>query len=152
VRRSCLTASASPSTGPTTSVVELASRGVSVELIDPRTLVPFDFDTVAASVRKTGRLLVVQEAAFPGSRGATLAAWVANNLFDCLECGPGVLGVPEVPVPFAAGLETEWLPGRSRITERVLGMVSGNPSAPALLGSTGDRVPHRRNRRRRRGA
>jgi pyruvate/2-oxoglutarate/acetoin dehydrogenase E1 component len=105
---------------------ELAGQGVSVEIIDPRTLVPFDFDTVAASVRKTGRLLVVQEAAFPGSWGATLAAWVAHNLFGALTCGPSVLGVPEVPAPFAATLETEWLPGRARITERVLGMVTGD--------------------------
>ena len=51
---------------------DLAARGVSVEIIDPRTLVPFDFDTIAASVRKTRRLLVVQEAPFPGSWGATL--------------------------------------------------------------------------------
>ena len=75
---------------------DLAARGVSVEIIDPRTLVPFDFDTIAASVRKTRWLLVVQEAAFPGSWGATLAAWVASNLFDSLACGPSVLGVPEV--------------------------------------------------------
>ncbi len=106
------------------SAEDLASQGVSVELIDPRTLVPFDFDTIAASVRKTGRLLVVQEAAFPGSWGATLAAWVANNLFGDLHCGPSVLGVPEIPAPFAAAMEAEWLPGRAKITERVLGMVS----------------------------
>jgi pyruvate dehydrogenase E1 component beta subunit len=103
---------------------DLAGQGIFVELIDPRTLVPFDFDTIAASVRKTGRLLVVQEAAFPGSWGATLAAWVANNPFDDLTCGPSVLGVPEVPAPFAAAMETEWLPSRAKITERVLGMVS----------------------------
>jgi pyruvate/2-oxoglutarate/acetoin dehydrogenase E1 component len=72
--------------------------------------VPFDFDTIAASVWKTGRLLVVQEAAFPGSWGATLAAWVASNLFGSLARGPSVLGVPEVPAPFAAALESEWLP------------------------------------------
>jgi len=107
---------------------DLAAHGVSVEIIDPRTLVPFDFDTIAASVRKTGRLLVVQEAAFPGSWGATLAAWVASNLFDSLACGPGVLGVPEVPAPFAAPLESEWLPSRGRITDRVLRLL-GQPPA-----------------------
>ena len=106
---------------------DLAARGVSVEIIDPRTLVPFDFDTIAASVRKTRWLLVVQEAAFPGSWGATLAAWVASNLFDSLACGPSVLGVPEVPAPFAATLESEWLPGRGRITDHVLRLV-GQPA------------------------
>jgi pyruvate dehydrogenase E1 component beta subunit len=90
--------------------------------------VPFDFDTIAASVRKTGRLLVVQEAAFPGSWGATLAAWVASNLFGSLARGPSVLGVPEVPAPFAAALESEWLPSRGRITDHVLSLLGLPPA------------------------
>jgi pyruvate/2-oxoglutarate/acetoin dehydrogenase E1 component len=119
---------------------DLAARGVSVEIIDPRTLVPFDFDTVAASVRKTGRLLVVQEATFPGSWGATLAAWVASNLFGSLACGPSVLGAPEVPVPFAATLESAWLPSRDRITGhvlRLLGGGTGGGAVPVPAGSAG---------------
>jgi len=110
------------------AAADLAARGVSAEIIDPRTLVPFDFDTIAASVRKTGRLLVVQEAVFPGSWGATLAAWVAGNLFGSLACGPSVLGVPEVPAPFAASLESEWLPGRDRITAHVLRLLGLPPA------------------------
>jgi len=122
------------------AAAELADQGVSVELIDPRTLVPFDFDTIAASVRKTGRLLVVQEAAFPGSWGATLAAWVATNLFDSLACGPSVLGVPEVPAPFSADLETAWLPGRARIVARVLSLLAPRPAVPEQ-GPAADRDP-----------
>ena len=139
---------------------DLAARGVSVEIIDPRTLVPFDFDTIAASVRETRRLLVVQEATFPGSWGATLAAWVASNLFDSLACGPSVLGVPEVPAPFAATLESEWPPGRGRITDHVLRLVGqpagddvqpvGGGRAAAGLGSRHERIPDRGHRRRRR--
>ena len=63
-----------------------------------------------------------------GSWGATLAAWVASNLFDSLACGPSVLGVPEVPAPFAAALESEWLPSRGRITDHVLRLL-GQPPA-----------------------
>jgi acetoin:2,6-dichlorophenolindophenol oxidoreductase subunit beta len=114
------------------AAADLAARGVSVEIIDPRTLVPFDFDTVAASVRKTGRLLVVQEATFPGSWGATLAAWVASNLFGSLACGPSVLGAPEVPVPFAATLESAWLPSHDRITQRVLSLLSQPPPGDGI--------------------
>jgi pyruvate/2-oxoglutarate/acetoin dehydrogenase E1 component len=49
---------------------------------------------------------------------------VANNLFNDLHCGPSVLGVPEIPAPFAAAMESEWVPSRAKITERVLSMVT----------------------------
>jgi hypothetical protein len=66
-----------------------------------------------------------------------LAAWVASNLFDSLACGPSVLGAPEVPVPFAATLESAWLPSRDRITRhvlRLLGQGTGGGAVPVPAG------------------
>ena len=61
----------------------LAGEGISVELIDPRTLVPLDVATVGASLERTGRLLIVQESPFGGSWGATLIASLCSTTSSC---------------------------------------------------------------------
>lgn len=88
----------------------LMSEGISAELIDPRTLSPFDWSAVFESVAKTGRLLVVQECPFAGSWGASVAAKVASERFETLRAGPAVISAPDTPIPFAGSLEGRWIP------------------------------------------
>ncbi len=102
----------------------LAADGVSVEVIDPRTLVPFDTDTLVASVRKTGRLLVVDEAYLNFGIQAEVIAAVTERAFDALKAAPRRLGNPNVPVPFAPPLQDEVLPGQARIEAVIREMLS----------------------------
>ncbi len=101
----------------------LASEGVSVEVIDPRTLVPFDVETVVESVRKTRRLLVVDEAYLPCGIQGEVIAQVVERAFDALVAAPRRLGNPGVPVPFAPPLEAAVLPDRARIAAAVRDLV-----------------------------
>lgn len=94
---------------------ELAADGISIEVIDPRTLVPFDTETIVQSVRKTGRLLVVDEAYLNFGIHSEVIATVSEQALDALEAPPRRIGNPNVPVPFAPPLEDEVLPGYGRI-------------------------------------
>ncbi len=102
----------------------LAAEGVSVEVVDPLTLVPFDVDTIVASVRKTGRLLVVDEAYQGFGIQAEVIAAVTERAFDALKVAPRRLGNPGVPVPFAPPLEREVLPGQARIEAAIRAMLA----------------------------
>lgn len=82
----------------------------SLEVIDLRSLVPLDIDTVIASVRKTGRLLVVHEAVQDFGAGAEIAARIADELFDELRAPVRRLGAPSVPIPFSPELERLAIP------------------------------------------
>lgn len=94
---------------------QLVAEGIGVELIDPRTLVPFDHETVAASLRKTSRLAVVQEASHGGSWGATLISHASQHHFELLDAPPMLIGADETPVPYSGPLEEAWLPSVDRI-------------------------------------
>ena len=95
----------------------LAAEGVAAEVIDPRTIVPFDLDTVTASVAKTNRLICVQESSQGGSWGATLiASLVAENL-ELLDAPPIIVGGDETPIPYSGELEAAWLPSPERIAQ-----------------------------------
>lgn len=97
----------------------LAETGVSVEVIDPRTLVPFDFATVAESLARTNNLLIVQEAPASGSWGASLIARLAHDCFDLFDSPPSLLAADNTPVPYAAALEDAWMPSSDRIAARI---------------------------------
>ncbi len=103
----------------------LARDGISVEVVDPRTLVPLDAETIVASVRKTGRLLVVDEAYLSFGVQAEVIALVTENAFSALRCAPRRLGNPGVPVPFAPPLEAAVLPGPTRIEAALRELVAG---------------------------
>jgi acetoin:2,6-dichlorophenolindophenol oxidoreductase subunit beta len=96
---------------------ELASEGASVEVIDPRTLVPLDVDRIRASVRKTGRLIVVDESAPTCSMAAEIATTIAEDWETCRALRAPVRRVcmPAVPVPFSPPLEDFVLPDQARI-------------------------------------
>jgi pyruvate dehydrogenase E1 component beta subunit len=98
---------------------ELAESGIDVEVIDPRTLVPLDLETIVASVRHTHRLVVAHEAVRTGGFGAEVAALVQEAAFDDLDGPVGRVGAPFAPVPFSPPLEDEYVPGRAEIAEAV---------------------------------
>ena len=83
----------------------LAEQGLGLEVIDLRSLWPWDQEMVFASVRKTGRLLVVQEAVRVGGFGAEVAATVAEQLAADLRAPVRRLGAPRVPIPYSRPLE-----------------------------------------------
>jgi acetoin:2,6-dichlorophenolindophenol oxidoreductase subunit beta len=93
----------------------LAGDGVQAEVIDPRTLVPLDIDTIAASVRRTGRAVVAHEAVTTGGFGAELTARIQQEAFDCLEAPIQRVGAPFEPVPVSPPLEDDYRPDASDI-------------------------------------
>ena len=103
----------------------LAADGVSVEVVDPRTLVPLDGETIVGSVRKTGRLLVVDEAYLTCGIQAEVIALVTERAFGALRTAPRRLGNPGVPVPFAPALEAAVLPGPPEIASAIRDMLAG---------------------------
>src|SRR5713101_1443620 len=88
----------------------LAEEGIELEVIDPRTLVPFDEQTIVDSVKKTGRLIVSHEAYTRNGYGAEILSRVVEAAFDYLDAPPLRVCARDVPVPYAAVLETAALP------------------------------------------
>jgi pyruvate dehydrogenase E1 component beta subunit len=97
----------------------LARAGISVEVIDLRTLLPLDMATIAASVAKTHRVLITHEAVRNGGVGAEIAARIGTELFDELDAPVLRVGSPFAPIPFAPELERALLPGNSDIVRGV---------------------------------
>ena len=93
----------------------LAGDGIEAEVIDPRTLVPLDLDTLARSVRRTGRAVVAHEAVTAGGFGAELAAQLQAAAFDYLEAPIQRVGAPYTPVPVSPSLEDAYRPGADDI-------------------------------------
>jgi len=89
---------------------ELAKEGISAEVIDPMTLVPFDKETVINSVKKTGRMVVVHEAHRTAGWGAEVAAMVTEEAFRYLDAPPVRLGAAACPLPFNVELENAATP------------------------------------------
>jgi pyruvate/2-oxoglutarate/acetoin dehydrogenase E1 component len=88
----------------------------SLEVIDLRSLVPLDWETILASVRRTGRLLIVHEAVQDFGAGAEIAARVGGELFDELRTAVRRIGTPSVPMPFSPDLERSLLPTSKAIS------------------------------------
>lgn len=97
----------------------LAGEGVSVEVIDPRTLVPLDLETIGASLDRTNRLVIAQECSHDGSWGATLVSRLMADRFEMLDAPPLIVGGDETPIPYAGGLEELWIPSVERIADGV---------------------------------
>jgi pyruvate/2-oxoglutarate/acetoin dehydrogenase E1 component len=96
---------------------KLAADGISLEVVDPRTLSPLDEETILNSVKKTHRLLIVhEEVKFAGS-GAEIAAMVAEKAFDYLDAPIVRVGAPFTPVPFSPALEQEFIPSEEKIIQ-----------------------------------
>ncbi len=94
---------------------KLAAEGISVEVIDPRTVAPLDVDTVLESVHKTGRLLVVDETFQPCGIGAEIAAQVVDKAFDDLDAPIRRLNGAHAPTPYSPTLEEAVVPTEASI-------------------------------------
>ncbi len=94
---------------------QLAELGVDAEVIDPRTLQPFDTATVVESVKKTHRALIVHEAVRFGGLGGEIAAQIQEEAFDYLDAPVARIGAPFSPVPFSPALEQHYIPNAERI-------------------------------------
>ena len=97
----------------------LSSEGIQAEVIDPRTLVPLDYETIATSLDRTGHLVVVQEAPASGSWGASLVARLVSERFEHFDAPPLLVGADDTPVPYSQTLEAQWLPSAERIVAAV---------------------------------
>ncbi len=93
----------------------LAESGIDAEIIDARSIQPFDTDTVVASVKKTHRAMIVHEAVRFGGFGAEIAAQVQELAFDYLDAPVARVGAPFSPVPFSPALEKVYVPDAARI-------------------------------------
>src|SRR5205814_7799331 len=89
---------------------QLESDGVSVEIVDLRTVLPWDKAAVLASVRKTSKLLVLHEDTHTGGFGAVIAATVAEEAFEDLDAPVKRITAPDTPVPFSPVLEKAYIP------------------------------------------
>jgi len=98
---------------------ELAKEKVDVEIIDPRTIVPLDKKTILESVRKTGRLLVVDEDYERCGFASEVVTIVAGEAFDYLDAPPKRLTTPNVPIPFSPPLEKHVIPNVEKIVKAV---------------------------------
>ena len=94
-----------------------ADEGVSVEVIDLRTVAPLDMTTVLDSVCKTNRLMIAHEAVVPFGIGAEIAAAVAHDALGDLDAPIERIGAAATPPPYAPDLERAWLPDRDDITK-----------------------------------
>ncbi|MGH9454321.1 MAG: alpha-ketoacid dehydrogenase subunit beta [Terriglobia bacterium] len=93
----------------------LAGQGIEAEVIDVRTLVPFDWQTVFESVAKTGRLIIVEEDNLTGGWGAEVAARVADQCIGYLDAPIRRIAAPDTPVPFAPVMENFYVPSVEKI-------------------------------------
>jgi pyruvate/2-oxoglutarate/acetoin dehydrogenase E1 component len=97
----------------------LSLDGIEAEVIDPRTLVPLDKELILASVRKTGRLVIVEEDNLTGGWAADIAAIVAEEAFFWLDAPIKRVSAPDTPAPFAPIMEDFYVPSEERVVEAV---------------------------------
>ncbi len=98
---------------------ELAKDGIDCEIIDPRTMKPFDFQMVFNSVRKTNRCVIVDESHPFGGMAAEVGFQIQRDSFDYLDAPVLRVTLPDVPAPFAKNLFDAWLPGPKQVIDAV---------------------------------
>jgi pyruvate/2-oxoglutarate/acetoin dehydrogenase E1 component len=105
---------------------ELNDKNISVELIDLRSIVPFDKDLVYSSVKKTGKLLIIDTSNRSGSVAGHISSLIAEDLFDYLKAPIGIVAFEDVPVPFASNLEKALMPTKEKILSKIMYIYSYN--------------------------
>tara|TARA_B100000131_G_scaffold312002_1_gene345575 strand:- start:90 stop:1949 length:1860 start_codon:yes stop_codon:yes gene_type:complete len=98
---------------------EASKRGIEVEVIDLRTLLPFDAETCIRSATRTGRIIVLQESQWTGGFGHTVSSRIVEEAFWKLECAPVVLGALDTPVPFSPTLEDHTIPSADMVLRHI---------------------------------
>ena len=99
---------------------DLSKMGISIEVVDPRTLVPLDKETIINSVKKTGRVVVASEDAKTGGVAAEIATIIMEEAFDYLDAPVRRVSAMDVPIPYAPALESTVVPQERHIREAVL--------------------------------
>lgn len=117
----------------------LAQEGLSVEVIDPRTLVPLDIDTIIESVRKTGRLVVADPAHRTCSAAAEISALVVEEAFESLQAPIVRVTTPDTQIPFSPALEKQLYPTRTTITEAIRRVTGERGPLPASADQATDK-------------
>lgn len=97
----------------------LQQNGISIEVIDPRTIIPIDKETIIQSVKKTGRLVVMDEEPITGSWASEVAAIVAEEAFDYLDGPIRRVCAPDTPIPFSPVLERYWMPSEETLIKAI---------------------------------
>ncbi|SVA93035.1 uncharacterized protein METZ01_LOCUS145889, partial [marine metagenome] len=100
---------------------ELAGQGIDVEVVDPRTLVPMDTPALRASVQKTGRVVIVDEACLTGSAAAEINALLTEDpaTFRALKAPPKRVCAPNVPIPYSPVMEQFCLPDKDNVIQGI---------------------------------
>jgi len=98
---------------------KLQEKGVSIEVIDPRTLVPLDKQAIIDSVKKTGRLVIMDEEPKTGSAACQISAVIAEEAFDLLDAPIKIVCAPDTPIPFSPPLEKIWMPDEEDLIKAV---------------------------------
>ena len=102
----------------------LEKEGISAEVIDPRSLVPFDWETLKTSLAKTGRLVTVEESPKRSGIGAEIAATLVEESFECLKAPVRRVAAPNTPAPFSPPMEHFYVPNAERIAHTVRQLMS----------------------------
>ncbi|MDR1656304.1 MAG: alpha-ketoacid dehydrogenase subunit beta [Deltaproteobacteria bacterium] len=105
-----------------TAAEQLSKSGKEAEVVDLKTIVPFDLETVLNSVKKTGRAVIVHEAVRTAGFGAEVAAELAEKGFDSLNAPIVRVTAPNTPVPFSPPLEKEYIPSAEKVVKAALGL------------------------------
>ncbi len=111
---------------------KLAKEGIEIEVIDPRTLVPMDWETVYRSVRKTGRLVVMDEGHFTGSVAAEIAARVGRDCFDYLDAPVERVCAKDTPIPFSPPMEEYVVPQEADLEDALGSILVGVQTAGSM--------------------
>ncbi len=98
---------------------KLKEQGISIEVIDPRTLVPLDKQTIIESVKKTGRLVIIDEEPVTGSAAGEIVAIIAEEAFDFLDRPIKRVCAPDTPIPFSPSLEKFWTPDEADLIKAI---------------------------------
>ncbi len=103
--------------------LETIKDGTSADVLDLRTLLPFDREAIAATVKKTGKVLILHEDTLIGGIGGEIAAWISETLFEYLDAPVTRVASLDTPVPFAIPLENNFLP-KERLKEKLRELLS----------------------------
>jgi len=101
------------------AAAKLQEKGISIEVIDPRTLVPLDKQTIIDSVKKTGKLVILDEEPKTGNAASEISAIIAEEAFDFLDAPIKRVCAPDTPVPFSPVLEKFWIPNEEDLIKAV---------------------------------
>ena len=106
------------------AAAEVAKQGIEVEIIDLRTIIPFDHETCISSVARTGKLLILQESQWHGGLGHSIQNRIIEEAFWALEAQPRIIGALDTPVPFSPPLEDYFIPDVTNVVEGIKNICS----------------------------